>query len=350
MEKRELKKTKIKLSILGVGCWAFGGGDYWGEQAQKDVEAVVHEALNHGINYFDTAEAYNDGASEKSLGMALKGRRKEAIIGSKISPSNTEPSVLREHCEVSLRRLKTDYIDIYMLHWPLNPRSIRHFTEDEEIISSPPSLNVVYEELLNLKKEGKIREIGLSNFGVEQMKEFEEKGGEFVVNELPYNLLSRAIEDSILPYCKEHDIGIIGYMALQQGLLAGIYPDPDSVPQMQAHSRHFHHKRGQGKSRHGEEGAEKEVFKAISGVKGVAEELGLHIAQLSLAWAMSREELTCTLVGSRNLKELQANIKAVSLGINSEITEKLNKITEPVLKKLGTNPDYYENRNKSRIK
>ena len=223
-EKEELGCIRYQPSILGMGCWAFGGGKYWGDQNQKDVDEVVHSALDHGINYFDTAEVYNDGESERSLGLALKGRRNEAVIGTKVSTSNTKASALREHCEASLKRLGTDYIDIYMLHWPINPKAIEHFTNDKSLISSPPSIQEAFDTLMQLQIEGKIRQIGISNHGVEQMEEIKKTGASIAVNELPYNLISRGIEDGILPYCVLNNIGVIGYMAMQQGILAGIYP------------------------------------------------------------------------------------------------------------------------------
>src|SRR5215471_11753664 len=99
-------KSDLRLPMLGMGCWAFGGGEYWGAQSQKDVNEVVRCAVEHGCNYFDTAEAYNDGASEESLGLALQGIARDGVlIGTKISPSNTQPDKLKQHCEASLRRL-----------------------------------------------------------------------------------------------------------------------------------------------------------------------------------------------------------------------------------------------------
>ena len=107
MEKRTLNPSGIQLSVLGLGCWSFGGqeGDYWGAHDDRDDAAIIAQALESGVNYFDTAEGYNDGRSEAALGRALAGRRAEAIIGTKISPQNTEPAALRQHCEASLRRL-----------------------------------------------------------------------------------------------------------------------------------------------------------------------------------------------------------------------------------------------------
>src|SRR5208282_1318175 len=111
MEYRKLGKSDLHVSVLGVGTWPFGGGDYWGAQNQDDVDQVVHRALDLGINFFDTAEMYNNGASETSLGIALKGQRDRAIIGSKVTPANAAPDTMRKSCEQSLKRLGTDYID-----------------------------------------------------------------------------------------------------------------------------------------------------------------------------------------------------------------------------------------------
>lgn len=348
MNRRRLGRSELSLSILGMGCWQYGGGKYWGEQSQQDVDEVVHAALDLGINYFDTAEVYNDGESERSLGIALKGRRSQAIIGSKISTSNTTPDVLKAHCEASLRRLQTDYIDLYMLHWPMNPLAVKHFTGNAELIDNPPDIGEVMQALQQLQQEGKIRSIGISNHGVRQMKQVQATGVPFAANELAYNLLSRAIEQSILPYCQASGIGVIGYMPLQQGLLSGKYRSLDEIRPMQARSRHFHHSRGEG-TRHGEEGAEAEIVEALRQIGGTAEELGVTMTVLSLAWAMANEGIASTIVGSRNVQQLEVNASAARLSLTAEVIGRLNAATQPVLDKLGNNPDYYENRNNSRI-
>ncbi len=125
---RPCGKSDLKLPALGMGSWAYGGGEYWGPHSQAEVNDVVHCAIDRGCNFFDTAEAYNDGASEASLGLALKDiPREKVIIATKISPCHTEPQTLIEHCEASLKRLRTDYLDLYMVHWPITLYSIRHF-------------------------------------------------------------------------------------------------------------------------------------------------------------------------------------------------------------------------------
>ena len=324
MEKRVVGKSGIEISVMGIGGWSYGGGDYWGPQAQEDVDAVAHAALDHGINFFDTAEGYNEGRSEEAVGRALKGRRSEAIVATKISPNNTEPTVLREHCEDSLRRLQTDYIDIYIVHWPITEHSV----ED------------AFATLTALKEEGKIRSIGVSNFGVEQLSEALATGVQLDVNQLCYNLLSRAIELEILPLCQQHGMGILGYMPLLQGLLTGMYQDgggtsgcPCAVPAVS---------RGSGKSR---DMAKKGLRRRCSLPLKVSEKSlrteGVPMSRLAIAWTIAKPGITCELVGTRNVSELEENLHVASLSLSPETIAKLDELTTSLLQKLGANADYF---------
>ncbi|MDR1352931.1 MAG: aldo/keto reductase, partial [Treponema sp.] len=337
------------LSRIGIGCWAFGGGDYWGDQNQKDVDAVVRMAVEKGLNVFDTARMYNDGASELSLGKALRGLRDRAFVISKVSPAKAYRTALREECENSLRNLGMDYLDMYMLHWPINPLGIRHFTDDPEIIARPPSTEEAFAALDELKKEGKIRYIGVSNYGIRQLREAVSFCSGIAVNEMPYNIISRAIEAEIMPYCAEQGIRIISSMTLQQGVLAGIYRTADDVPPHQAHSRHFAQERGKGVSRHYEAGAEEEVFRTVALLRELSAELGVSTAQLSVAWVLANQHIATALIGSRNEKELDENIRAAELALPAGVVEKINRASLAVLEKLGNSPDYYENSKESRI-
>ncbi|MDR1636992.1 MAG: aldo/keto reductase, partial [Treponema sp.] len=276
----------LHLSRIGIGCWAFGGGEYWGGQNQKDVEAVVRMAVERGINVFDTARMYNDGASEVSLGGALKGIRDRAFVISKVSPARAYRKTLKEECETSLRSLGTDHLDLYMMHWPINPLGLRHFTDDPRIIENPPTTEEAFGALVELKKEGKIRHIGVSNYGIRQMREARAVCPEIEVNEMPYNIISRAIEAEIVPYCTGQNMAIISSMTLQQGVLAGIYQSAGDVPPHQAHSRHFAQERGKGTSRHNEQGAEEEVFKTVALLRELSKDMGVSVAQLSVAWVL----------------------------------------------------------------
>ena len=343
------KTSELSLSSIGIGCWAFGGGDYWGEQNQKDVDAVVYRAIEMGINVFDTARMYNEGESEISLGKALQGKRDRAFVISKVTPARAYFKTLKEECEISLKNLGTDHLDLYMMHWPINPLGIKHFTDDRKIIAHPPTTEEAFAALLELKKEGKILHIGVSNYGITQLKEAVAICPEIEADELSYNIISRAIEAEIIPYCTRNRISIISSMTLQQGVLAGIYQTPADVPPHQAHSRHFAQERGQGTSRHFESGAEDEVFRTVALLREISGELGITAAQLSVAWVLANPAIACALIGSRNETELEENIKAANIRLPQKVIEIINKTSRAVLEKLGNNPDYYENSKDSRI-
>jgi aryl-alcohol dehydrogenase-like predicted oxidoreductase len=337
---RQCGKYGLKLPILGMGCWAYGGGEYWGAQSQKDVDEVVRFAVDRGCNFFDTAEAYNKGASEDSLGLALQGvPRDRVIIGTKISPSNTRPEKLMQHCDESLRRLRTDYVDIYMVHWPITPHSIKHFTTDSDI--DVPRVQDAFDTLVRLQKAGKIRYIGVSNFGPAKLDEAIATGAEITINELPYSLLTRAIELQTLPKCRTLGVGVLGYMSLLQGVLADIYPTLDDVPVWQRRTRHFDSRRT-AHTRHGLPGAEPETNAALASLRAIAKKHGATMPQLALKWAMAGRGITCSLCGSRNVQELQQNIKAAQEPLAPEIIKELDAATQPLLEKLGPSFDYYE--------
>lgn len=346
METRKCGRSNLVLPALGLGTWAFGGGGYWGPQDQTDVDAVVGRALDLGINYFDTAEVYNAGASESSLGLALRGRRDRAIIGSKVSPSHCAPAELRARCEASLQRLGTDRLDVYMVHWPINPSSVRHFTEDETLIRQPPSTADAFLTLAALQREGKIRHIGVSNFGVRQLDAVLALGVELAVNELPYNLLMRAIEPELAPFCRARGVGIIGYMALMQGVLAGDYASFDDLPAPRLRTRHFAGTRAG--SRHGEPGCEAETWRAVVEVRRLAREANLPLGDLAIAFALAHPDVSCVLAGCRHLAQLEENSRATRLRLDPETLRRLRAATDPVLRLLGTNPDYFQGRSDSR--
>jgi myo-inositol catabolism protein IolS len=342
VELRRCGKWSVKLSALGLGCWSFGGGEYWGETNQQDVNGVVRRAVELGINYFDAAEAYNDGRSEESLGQAVKGLpRDKLVIGTKASPSNCYAKTLPRHCEASLRRLGLDHVDLYMIHWPIHPHSIRHFTHDEAIIRNPPTVEEAFGALAKLKQQGKIRDIGVSNFGSARLEEALRVCPDIVVNQLVYSLLTRAIELESLPQCRERGVGLIGYMTLLQGLLADLYPTLGDVPPHQARTRHFHRSRSP-LSRHGEEGTEDETNAALAGIRMIARECGMTMAEIATKWALACQGITCCLIGARSVRKLEENVRAAAQPLSAGIVEQLNRVTQPVLEKLANSLDCYE--------
>ena len=321
MERRVCGNSGIEISAMGIGCWSYGGGDYWGPQSQSDVTAVANAALDAGINFFDTAEGYNSGRSEEALAVALKGRRHEAVIGTKVS--RPDPATIREHCEASLQRLQTDYVDIYMIHWP-----------DDEI-----AIDESMAELMRLQEDGLIRAIGVSNFGVAQLTAALQTGATIAVNQLCYNLLSRAIEPALLPLCREQNVGILGYMPLLQGILTGQYKSADEIPAVHARFRHFRDDREQAK--HGEAGAEEEMFETLAAIRDIAESEQIPMSRLAIAWAVARPGITCILIGTRNTNELTENLKVMEYTPDDAVIERLDTITAPLLAKMGANPDYF---------
>ena len=321
MEMRTCGKSGIEISPMGIGCWSYGGGDYWGPQAQSDVTAVANAALDAGINFFDTAEGYNNGRSEEALAVALKDRRHEAVIGTKVS--RPDPATIREHCEASLQRLQTDYVDIYMIHWP-----------DDEI-----AIEESMAELTRLQEDGLIRAIGVSNFGVEQLTAALNTSASIAVNQLCYNLLSRAIEPALLPLCREHNVGILGYMPLLQGILTGQYKSAEEIPSVHSRFRHFRDDREQ--ASHGEEGAEAEMFETLEAIRHIAEAEQIPMSRLAIAWAMARPGITCMLVGTRNINELTQNLHVIEYTPSADVIESLDTVTAPLLEKMGANPDYF---------
>jgi aryl-alcohol dehydrogenase-like predicted oxidoreductase len=330
-----------------LGCWAFGGGEYWGNQNQDDVNRTVRRAVELGVNYFDTAEAYNQGRSEESLGLAIRGlSRDRLLIGTKLSPNNAHPAAIVEHCDASLRRLQTDYIDLYMVHWPIAPHSIVHFDGD----AACPSAAVAFETLATLRRQGKVRHVGVSNFGVEYLEEARAAGAEIAANELPYNLLCRAIELEILPHCRCCGVGVIGYMALMQGLLASLYPTLADVPLWQRRTRHFGPARAGELCRHGQAGAEEETARTLADIRAIAVEQGMTLPEIAVRWAIAGDGITSTLVGARNVAELEANVRAASAPLDPDVVARLNAASEPLLRKLGPSFDYYEHTDHDRTR
>jgi len=223
---RTIGSTDIKVSAIGLGTWAIGGGPWWGTTDDAESIRTIHAAIDAGINLIDTAPVYGFGRSEEIVGKAIKGRRDKLIIstkcglwwndargafffeqeGKKVNRS-LRPDTLRLEIEQSLKRLGVDCIDIYHTHWQ----------------TMPPEKTPIAETmacLLKLKAEGKIRSIAVSNADCAQMDEYR-RAGSIVANQPRYSMLDRTIETELVPYCLKHDISILVYSPLEQGLLTG---------------------------------------------------------------------------------------------------------------------------------
>ncbi len=327
MTHTKLPGTDIDVSVIALGCWPFAGGDVWGEQDDDVSIATVHAALEVGISFFDTAEGY--GTSERVLGRGLKGRRDEAVIATKVGGGHLSSDDLPKACEQSLKNLQTDYIDLYQIHWP------NHSMPIEETAGA----------LSRLRDQGKIRAIGVCNFACGDLSDLLAVG-DIVTNQLPYSLLWRVIEREIMPMCLANDIGIICYSPLMQGLLADRYAFADAVPDGLARTRLYSRHRPM--ARHSDPGCETEVFNALAKIRSVAEDMGVTMAALALAWARQQPGITSLLVGARNPAEIQWNLPSVDLTLSEDILQRLSEITDEIKNKLGNNPDMWMSESRMR--
>ncbi len=326
-----LNHSNICVSTLALGCFAFAGGQTWGDQDEQDTIRTIECALEHGITFFDTAEGYGAGYSEEVLGRVLAGRRDQVVIATKVSPKNLRPDDLEAACVASLKRLQTDYIDLYQIHWP---------NHDVPLAESLGKLE-------ELKAKGMIRTIGVSNFGKQDFRDVLELSIP-IINQLPYNLLFRVIEHDIIPLAGQHQVGILPYSPIMQGLLTGKFISADDVPEGRARTRHFAGSRPQ--ASHNEAGFEAETFQAIRELDALATRLGVALTHLALAWVLHQTPVTAVLVGARDTKQLEHNIKAADLKLSSDVLQEMDTITAPLKDKLGTNPDMWNNTQNSRYR
>jgi myo-inositol catabolism protein IolS len=332
MEYIKLPNSELKVSRIAFGAWPIVGGFNWGPQDDKDSKAALRAAFEEGINFFDTAEAYGNGKSEELIAEVLYPYRDKIVIATKVSPQSFKYIDLKNSCENRLKILKTDYVDMLQLHWPN-----REVPVQETILA-----------LEDLKKEGKILSYGLSNFGKEDLKKAISGGAKPASNQLPYNLIWRAIEFDILPACISYNIPVLCYMPIMQGLLAGKFNTADEVPEDRARTRHFSSSRPQ--TRHQESGFEKETFDTIDKIRSLAGQINIPMADLSMGWLLAQEGVASIIVGARNEVQVKRNIRAMNISLSEEIRQELKEITDPLKEKLGNNADMWQGPDDSRIR
>jgi myo-inositol catabolism protein IolS len=331
MEYRRLGATHIVVSAVTMGCWAIVGDATWGPQDESDSIGAIRAALDAGITTFDTAEGYGAGYSETLVGKALAGVRDRVIIASKVSADNLAAPDLKAACERSLKRLATDYIDLYQIHWP------------SRRIPLAETLGVLEE----LKTSGKIRAIGVCNFGQLDMDDLL-SAGRAESNQLPYNLLFRATEFGVQAQCAVNDTSILCYCPLAQGLLTGKFNSADDVPVGRARTRHFSRLRAQ--TRHGEEGHEDETFEAINRIRGICDELGEPMERVTLAWLLHQPAVATAIAGIRNADQARRNAAAGSLALSRDVISQLCQATDSLKVALGSNPDMWQTQAQSRFR
>ncbi len=326
-----LPGSNIRVSVIAMGCWALAGDSTWGEQSEADSVAAVRAALDAGINFFDTAPGYGDGVSERRVGLGLRGVREQAVVATKVGPDALRPEKLVASVERSLSLLGTDYVDLLQIHWP----------------SREVPLAETWGALERLREQGKARALGVSNFGKLDLAELLERGVP-ATNQLPYSLLSRAVEFELVPACLARNVGILCYSPLLWGLLAGSYRTPDEVPAGRARSRHFAPSRPQ--TRHTEPGCEAETFAALARIRGCAERLNVSMSELAVAWLLHQPAVTSVLAGIRRPEQALANARAADLSLDAGTLRELDEATSAVKQALGANPDLWQSGSASRYR
>jgi aryl-alcohol dehydrogenase-like predicted oxidoreductase len=321
MQYRTLPSTDIQVSSVAFGAWSIVGGFNWGHQEESDSIAAIKTAREEGITLFDTAEMYGDGLSEELLQKAL-GKDPKAVIASKFGPKNARPEAIRASCEASLKRLDRDYIDLYQIHWPSYEIPLADQLGAMEM----------------LREEGKIRAIGVCNFGPKDMADILAAGA-IATNQMAYNLLWRAVEFDILPACSAANIGMLAYSPIMQGLLAGKFASADNLPEDRQRTRHFSCDRPL--ARHSEPGCEELTFATIDRFRTISERVGEPMADIALAWLLAQPGVTSVLAGARNPEQVRMNAKAGDLVLPDDILAELTDTTDELKTALGPNPDMW---------
>lgn len=331
MERRKLGTSGIEVSAVALGCMSLSGNMTYADIPESQALATIDAALDAGINFFDNAPAYGDGEAERRLGNALRGpKRDRAVIATKIGHATlTREDVMREF-EVSLKRLETDRIDLYQIHWP------RHVTPLEETLRA----------MEDLIRSGKARAIGVCNFGNIDFAEAVGISNTIVSNQMAYSLLGRAVEFDVIPLCKQHSVGLLCYSPLAQGLLTGRYHSADDVPAERARTRHFAGTRQQ--SRHGQAGAEAQTFDTINRIRTIAEEAGEEMADVAIAWLLQQPAVTSVLVGASRPEQVVRNAKASQVWLSPETLQRLDESTDGLKQTLGANPDMWQSTSRIR--
>ena len=302
MQSRRLGKSELKISPILMGTWQ-AGKEMWVGIDDAQTTSAIRAAFEAGITTFDTAEAYGNGHSERILGAAVSNFRDSVILATKVFANHLKAEQVIEACHRSLKNLKTDVIDLYQIHWPAG--SFR--TKAVPIAETMGALN-------QLKEQGKIRAIGVSNFSRRQLEEASQYGR---IDSLqpPYSLFWRQVENDALPYCVTNDITILAYSPMAQGLLTGKFAKDHKFEEgdHRARNRLFKPENFQ------------RIHQALDRLRPLAEEKKASLGQLALAWVIYHAG-ACAIAGARNPDQAVQNAAAADLSLSDDDLARLDEI------------------------
>ncbi|HET8936880.1 MAG TPA: aldo/keto reductase [Polyangiales bacterium] len=318
MKQRWFGNTGVRVSNLCLGAMMFGK---WGNADHADSVRIIHRALDAGINFIDTADVYSLGESEEIVGKALEGRRDRVILATKVHVAMGEDSNQRgnsrrwiiQEVENSLRRLKTDWIDLYQIHRP------EPHTNIEETLGA----------LTDLVRQGKIRYIGSSTFPGSQIVEAqwtarEQRLARFVCEQPPYSLLARGIEADILPTCQRHNMAVIPWSPLAGGWLSGKWrkdKPPTSARAQRLPARYDM-----------SVPANQRKLEAVEALSQLADEAGISLVHMAIAFVLKHPGITSAIVGPRTMEQLESQLAAADLELSDALLDRIDAVVPP-----GTN-------------
>jgi aryl-alcohol dehydrogenase-like predicted oxidoreductase len=313
LQKRHFGNTDMHITPMGFGAWALGGGDWvyaWGPQDDSESIAAIHHAIDQGINWIDTAAGYGLGHSEEVVGQALSGMSERPYVFTKCSlPWNEKSEIIsslkrdsvRRECEDSLRRLKIDAIDLYQIHWP----------RPEE------DLEEGWSTLAELQREGKVRWIGVSNYSVDQMRQ----AGEIApISSLqpPYSLIRPEVEQEILPYCQENNIGVIVYSPMYSGLLTGKM-SAERIKNMPSDDWRQHDPEFQTPRL-------ERNLQLVSTLAEIGKRHSVEPGAVAIAWTLHNPAVTAAIVGVRRPSQVDGILPSASLHLTPAEIQQLNSM------------------------
>lgn len=313
-DSRPLGRSGIRISPVLMGLWQ-AGREMWAGIDDAAIRRAIRAAVDAGITAFDTAEVYGKGHSERMLAAATADIRERVVYCTKVFANHLRRDQVVAACERSLKNLKTDRIDLYQIHWPATSWSTPRVPIEETMAA-----------LIELKAQGKIRAIGVSNFSRAQLEEALACGR---VDSLqpPYSLFWRHVERDAAAFCREHDITILAYSPLAQGILAGRFgPEPRFAP--------------------GDHRAKNRLFRpdiyphvqaALAELRPIATRRSVSLAQLALAWVIAQPG-TCAVAGARNEAQVRENAAAMAVRLDAADLAELDRIGRRVTDRLDDNP------------